>query len=439
MNENRLILILGLAGFVVMADNWVVSPILPAIAKSLQVSPVRAGLLISAYMIPFGLFQLVFGPLADRYGKRPVITFSMVFFTVGTALCGLGLGLFDLALYRAVTGVFAASVMPISLALIADVVPMERRQQAIGTFMGISFLGQGLSMAVGGSIAYFVSWRGVFFTYAALSVISTLLLIFVGGKAPSKKNRESRFLKPYVDLLRNVRSLWVYIVVLLEGILIIGSFSYLGAYTEHLFSYNYFDYRPDPDRLRGRGGDYRSLGGENRATNRPAEYLESWSRLDRNRQRPSLLGHYPTRAIDNCHSPIGYRIHAGPFQPYHHRDGIRQDGPGYRHVLGGFRLHGWRRRGHGYRGQDNLLRGICLLLWFVWTFPTDFSWNGQSSGPRGQEVKIRGWTSWPNRNMFYEGLVCFRKPQEKQQHRLPVERNSIRNRRKIPQNRRLSR
>ncbi len=69
MNENRLILILGLAGFVVMADNWVVSPILPAIAKSLQVSPVRAGLLISAYMIPFGLFQLVFGPLADRYGK----------------------------------------------------------------------------------------------------------------------------------------------------------------------------------------------------------------------------------------------------------------------------------------------------------------------------------------------------------------------------------
>ncbi len=240
MNENRLILILGLAGFVVMADNWVVSPILPAIAKSLQVSPVRAGLLISAYMIPFGLFQLVFGPLADRYGKRPVITFSMIFFTVGTALCGLGLGLFDLALYRAVTGVFAASVMPISLALIGDVVPMERRQQAIGTFMGISFLGQGLSMAVGGSIAYFVSWRGVFFTYAALSVISTLLLILVGGKAPSKKNRESRFFKPYVDLLRNVRSLWVYIVVLLEGILIIGSFSYLGAYTEHLFSYNYF-------------------------------------------------------------------------------------------------------------------------------------------------------------------------------------------------------
>ena len=240
MKEERLILILGLAGFVVMADNWVVSPILPAIARSIQVSPVQAGILISAYMIPFGLFQLVFGPLADRYGKRQVITFSMIFFTIGTALCGIGIGLLDLALYRAVTGIFAASVMPIGLALVGDVIPVERRQQAIGTFMGIAFLGQGLSMAVGGSIAYFVSWRGVFFVYAGLSVISTLLLYFVGRKAPSNKNPKSQFIRPYFDLIRNKKSLLVYLVVLMEGILIIGSFSYLGAYTEHLFQFNYF-------------------------------------------------------------------------------------------------------------------------------------------------------------------------------------------------------
>ncbi len=232
-------MILGLAGFVVMADNWVVSPILPAIARSIRVSPVQAGLLISAYMIPFGLFQLVFGPLADRFGKQQVITFSMIFFTIGTALCGLGLGLLDLGLYRALTGIFAASVMPISLALIGDVVPMERRQQAIGTFMGIAFLGQGLSMAIGGSIAFFVSWRGVFFTYAALSVIATILLISTGREASSKKNPHSQFLKPYLDLIGSSKSLLIYLIILVEGILIIGSFSYLGAYTEHLFHFNY--------------------------------------------------------------------------------------------------------------------------------------------------------------------------------------------------------
>lgn len=239
MKENRLILILGLAGFVVMADNWVVSPILPAISDSMQVSSVRAGLIISAYMIPFGLFQLIFGPLADRSGKQTVVRSSMLLFTLGTALCGIGGSLFDLTLYRGLTGAFAASVMPISLALIGDVVPMERRQQAIGTFMGIAFLGQGLSMAVGGSIAYFVSWRGVFFTYAALSVLSTIFLFATGREGPEKRNPNSEFLKPYLDLLSNSKSLLVYLVVLVEGILIIGSFSYLGAYTEHLFHYNY--------------------------------------------------------------------------------------------------------------------------------------------------------------------------------------------------------
>nr|WP_281418705.1 MFS transporter [Clostridium frigoris] len=70
INKNSIVLLLGLAGFIVMADNWVVSPILPAIAENLNVEIAKAGLLITAYMIPFGIFQIIFGPLADRYGKN---------------------------------------------------------------------------------------------------------------------------------------------------------------------------------------------------------------------------------------------------------------------------------------------------------------------------------------------------------------------------------
>ena len=58
----------------------------------------------------------------------------------------------------------AAAVMPISFALIADSFPMEERQQALGTFIGIAFLGQGLSMAMGGIISYFFDLHGVFLT-----------------------------------------------------------------------------------------------------------------------------------------------------------------------------------------------------------------------------------------------------------------------------------
>jgi len=163
----------------------------------------------------------------------------MFFFTFAAALTAFGRGLGDLAIYRAITGIFAASVMPVSLALIADLVPMEERQSAIGTFMGISFLGQGLSMAIGGSIAFFVSWRGVFAAYAVLAAIVTILFFTVGLKIPSAKNPNSEFLAPYGRLLGNAPSLILYLLVILEGIFIIGSFSYLGAFIESLYQFNY--------------------------------------------------------------------------------------------------------------------------------------------------------------------------------------------------------
>jgi len=238
MDKKKYILILGQAGFVVMANNWVVSPILPAIANDLGITVTNAGLLITAYMIPFGLFQLIFGPLADRFGKRQVISVSMIIFTIATGLCAVGSSLTDIAVFRGLTGIFSACVMPVSLALIGDIFSVEERQSAIGMFMGIAFLGQGLSMAIGGSIAFFMDWRGVFALFAILSAISTVLLFTLGRNIPSKKNSSSDFIKPYFELLGNRQSVMTYLIVSLEGILILGSFSYLGGFLKAQFNLN---------------------------------------------------------------------------------------------------------------------------------------------------------------------------------------------------------
>lgn len=238
IGKGTLILLLGLSGFMVMADNWVVSPILPAIAKSLRTDIPTAGLLIAAYMIPFGIFQVILGPLADRYGKKQVITLSMVLFTIATGLCAFGSGLASVGIFRALTGVFAASVMPISFALIGDTFPMQERQQALGTFIGISFLGQGLSMAMGGIISYFFDWHGVFLVYAVLSMVPTVLLLKNYRLIPSQKNSNSSIIKPYLDLLSNSASLFTYLAIVLEGTFILGSFSYGGSYLSRIHHYN---------------------------------------------------------------------------------------------------------------------------------------------------------------------------------------------------------
>jgi predicted MFS family arabinose efflux permease len=239
LKKNNIVILLGFLGFIVMADNWVVSPILPAISENIGVAVERAGLLIAAYMIPFGIFQIIFGPLADRYGKKQVITFSIILFSVATGMCAAGFGLTDLAIYRALTGIFAAAVMPISLALIGDIFPVEQRQGAIGTFMGISFLGQGLSMVTGGAIAYFLNWRGVFAIYALLAVIPMVILIKNYKLLPDTKHADSKFISPYLKLMADPKSLFTYILILLEGMFIIGSFSYLGAFIAQTHHFNY--------------------------------------------------------------------------------------------------------------------------------------------------------------------------------------------------------
>lgn len=240
MNKKKIIMILGFAGFVAMADNWVVSPILPSIAHNLNADFASASIIITAYMLPFGLFQLIYGYLAERFGKRQVITFSISMFTIATALCAFAIAIPDLAVYRALTGMFAAAIMPVSLALIGDIFPMEERQSAIGSFMGFSFLGQGLSMAIGGSIAYFLNWRGVFGIYAGLAIVSSILLFTIGRNIPSTKNKESKVLMPYINILKNPSSLVIYIIVLFEGAFLLGSFSFFGGFVKKVFELNNF-------------------------------------------------------------------------------------------------------------------------------------------------------------------------------------------------------
>ncbi|WP_379969755.1 MFS transporter [Ectobacillus sp. sgz5001026] len=151
-------------------------------------------------------------------------------FTLATAFCAFAVAIPDLAVYRALTGMFAASIMPISLALIGDLFPLEERQTAIGSFMGMSFLGQGLSMAIGGSIAYFLNWRGVFGIYAGLAVLSAILLVTIGKKIPSTKNKESKAFMSYINILKNPSSVIIYALVIFEGVFLLGSFSFLGAF-----------------------------------------------------------------------------------------------------------------------------------------------------------------------------------------------------------------
>lgn len=231
-HQRALLLALGVATFVVGLDGRVVAPLLPSIAAELGTSLSVASYAVSFYLLPYGLFQLAFGPLADRFGKIRVASYSMIVFSAGTALCGAFPGLGALLALRALTGAAAAALIPLTIAHIGDTVPYARRQATLGLLMASSGAAQGLGTSVGGLMAEVMSWRLIFPVLGALSGVVTLGLFYAARRA--KVPQTTAATGGYSDALRSpLRPLLG--LVLVEGALFMGCFPFMSGLLEQRF------------------------------------------------------------------------------------------------------------------------------------------------------------------------------------------------------------
>lgn len=236
---NKMVLILGIMAFFANGDNYAVSPLLIDIARDLNISIGDAALSVTAYMLTFGLFTIVFGPLGDRYGKTKIINIA----AFGTAIFSM-LGAFSynlpyLITVRALNGAFGAGIFPVTMALIGESFQPEKRQGAIGKVMGMMFLGGASATAIGGALAYFGSWRWVYFIYGLAELIIALFMVKYLEKTPGVIDKLN-FGKVYREALSNTKLISVVTTIFLVGFSVFGSFTYSGKYVQDRTGYNIF-------------------------------------------------------------------------------------------------------------------------------------------------------------------------------------------------------
>lgn len=172
----HVVAVLGFCGLVSAADNWFVSPALPAIARGLSVLPSAATVVLTAYMVPYGALQPVCGAIADRVGRLRLLRAIVLGLCAGTVLCAAAPSLELLVAARILTGCFAAGIISVSQAFVGDVVEPARRGGAVGMLMGITFTGQGLSAGLGGILTELVGWRVAFASFGILAAAAWILL-----------------------------------------------------------------------------------------------------------------------------------------------------------------------------------------------------------------------------------------------------------------------
>jgi EmrB/QacA subfamily drug resistance transporter len=178
--------------FLVALDIVVVSTALPTLRTHLHASLADLEWTINAYNLVFACFMLTGAALGDRFGRKRLYVTGVTLFTAASAACAMSTTNGELIGFRALQGFGAAIILPLTITMVAEVMPVEKRAMAIGVLGGVAGLGVASGPVIGGVVLEGISWQWIFWINvpvgAAVALFSALRI------------RESRGPRPHLDI-----------------------------------------------------------------------------------------------------------------------------------------------------------------------------------------------------------------------------------------------
>ncbi len=165
----------GASLFMITLDNLIVLSTLPSMQRDLGVSLDRLQWVVDAYILAFAVLILTGAALGDRYGRRRMLVVGLLVFTASSAAGALSNDLTQLVVARAVQGLGAALLMPLTLTLLSAAFPPERRTAALGLWSSIAGLGVALGPLLGGVIVETLDWHWIFWINVPVGLAAAAL------------------------------------------------------------------------------------------------------------------------------------------------------------------------------------------------------------------------------------------------------------------------
>ncbi|MBL8680047.1 MAG: MFS transporter [Myxococcales bacterium] len=171
-SERRLVAIIAFVQFVNILDFMMVMPLGPDFACSLHIPVSQLGIIGGSYTAAAAIAGFAGGWVLDRFDRRTALTFLLAGLAVGTVAGGFATGLGGLVLARVIAGAFGGPATAVAMAIVSDVVPAERRGQALGTVMMAFAVASVLGVPAGLELARLGSWHTPFFAVGALCLLA---------------------------------------------------------------------------------------------------------------------------------------------------------------------------------------------------------------------------------------------------------------------------
>ena len=223
----------------------VADPLVPQIAADLATTPGSAAIVATAFSLAYGLCQLGWGPLGDRFGKFRIVTWTVFISAVLVAAPAFSRTLVELGLTRALGGATAAAAIPLAMAFIGDHVAYEGRQAMLARFLTGQILGVIAGQALGGILGDFLSWRAVFVLLGCIYLLVGFWLAVElrSGRLPAPvlatAQGPARLAARYLELVQRPWARIVLATVFIEGAAFYGGLSFIGAFAHERFDLDY--------------------------------------------------------------------------------------------------------------------------------------------------------------------------------------------------------
>ena len=182
-------------------------PALPVIATELRGTAGDIQLTLSAFMIAFGAGQIFYGPMGDRFGRRPVILGGLAVYIVASVGCAFAAVAGHLVTLRVLQGLAACGGVVLARTMVRDLAEKDQAARAMSLMHACSSIAPMLAPLIGGQVLWFIGWRAIFWTLAGIGVIA---LVVAALRLPETLRPEYRqplvlssILKRFGELVRH--------------------------------------------------------------------------------------------------------------------------------------------------------------------------------------------------------------------------------------------
>jgi len=225
-----IVFILGLLAMLMPLSIDMYLPALPVIAEQFAVPAGSAQMTLSTYILGFAVGQLIYGPMADSIGRKPVILGGTLIFAAAAVACALAQTIDQLITMRFFHGLAAAAASVVINALMRDMYPREEFSRMMSFVMLVTTIAPLLAPMIGGAVLIWFSWHAIFWILAIAALLaSAMIAIFIRETLPPERRQPFHLrttVGNFASLFRHKR---VLSYMLASGFSFAGMFSFLSA------------------------------------------------------------------------------------------------------------------------------------------------------------------------------------------------------------------